>query len=80
MEHKVTNRSVDSGTPEMKQQSRSLARTLTIGVVAGLVGGLLVAFWIAGSDWTGTMIATALAVMGASATIGGLIAANFVPE
>ena len=80
MQTKVSNRGVDSATPEMKEKSRHLARTLTIGVVSGLVTGLLIAVWIAGSDWTGTMIATALAVMGASATIGGLMAANFAPE
>ena len=76
----VTNKGVDSATPEMKEGARHLARSLTIGIVAGLVAGLLVAIWIAGSDWTGTMIATALSVMGASATIGGLMAANFAPE
>lgn len=80
MSDKVTNVSVDSGTPEMKEQSRSLAKTLSIGVVTGLVLGFLVALWIAGSDWTGTMIATALCVMGAAATIGGLLAANFAVE
>ena len=80
MQTKVTNRSVDSSTPEMKEKSRHLARTVTIGAVGGMVTGLLIAFWIAGSDWTGTMIATALAVMGAAATIGGLVAANFAPE
>lgn len=80
MQTKVTNRGVDSQTPEMKEKSRDLTRKLIVGVVSGLVVGLLIAFWIAGSDWTGTMIATALSVMGASATIGGLMAANFSPE
>lgn len=80
MEGKVTNVAVDSATPEMKEKSRGLTRKLTIGVVAGTVSGLLIAVWIAGSDWTGTMIATALCVMGAAATIGGLLAANFAPE
>lgn len=80
MQTKVINRGIDSSTAEMKEKSRHLARTVTIGVVAGLVSGLLIAFWIAGSDWTGTMIATALSVMGAAATIGGLMAANFAPE
>jgi hypothetical protein len=80
MEAKVTNVAVDSGTPDMKEHSRGLVRTLAIGVGIGLVSGFLIAIWIAGSDWLGTMIATSLCVMGAGATIGGLIAANFTPE
>jgi hypothetical protein len=80
MEAKVTNVAVDSGTPDMKEKSRGLARILGIGVGGGLLCGFLVAIWIAGSDWLGTMIATSLCVMGAAATIGGLIAANFAPE
>ncbi len=77
MSGNVTNVSVNSGTPEMKEQSRHLARTLAIGVGAGLLCGFVTAVWIAGSGWTGTMIATALCVMGAAAAIGGLLASNF---
>lgn len=80
MEANVHNQGVNSATPEMKEKARHLTRTLTIGVVAGLVTGLAIAIWIAGSDWMGTMIATSLSVMGASATIGGLMGANFAPE
>ncbi len=80
MEAKVTNVGVDSATPAMKEKSRSLTRVLGIGVLTGTVIGFLIAIWIAGSDWMGTMIATSLCVMGASATIGGLLAANFAPE
>ncbi len=80
MEGKVTNVSVDSGTAEMKEKSRGLAQKVIVGVVGGMVTGFLIAVWIAGSDWMGTMVATSLCVMGAAATIGGLIAANFAPE
>ncbi len=80
MNVQVTNRGVDSATPAMKEKARRLARLVTIGVVAGLVSGLMISVWIAGSDWAGTMIATSLSVMGAAATLGGLMAANFAPE
>lgn len=80
MEANVRNEGIDSTTPEMKEKSRRLTRSLTIGVIVGLIVGLLTAVWIAGSDWMGTMVATSLCVMGASATIGGLMGANFAPE
>jgi Mg/Co/Ni transporter MgtE len=80
METQVTNKGVDSATAEMKEKASHLARSLTIGVVTGLVTGFLIAIWIAGADWMGTMVATSLAVMGASATLGGLMGANFAPE
>lgn len=80
MEGNVRNEGIDSATPEMKEKSRNLVRALTIGVVAGTVTGIVIAIWIAGSDWIGTMIATSLCVMGASATIGGLMGANFAQE
>ncbi len=79
-EENITINAVDSSTPTMKEKSRGLARSLIVGVVTGLVLGFLVAIWIAGSDWLGTMVATSLSVMGASAALGGLLAANFAPE
>ncbi len=80
MSTSVENAPINSATEEMKDKSRYLARIVGIGVIAGLISGFLVAIWIAGSQWTGTMIATSLSVMGAAATIGGLLAANFAPE
>jgi len=80
MDQDVTNVGVDSSTPDMRDKSRGLARNVRNGVVIGLIAGFLIAIWIAGSDWLGTMVATSLSVMGASATIGGLMGANFAPE
>ena len=80
MSSNTTNAPVDSSTEEMKDNARHLGRSVLMGVTAGLISGFLIAIWIAGSNWLGTMIATSLSVMGAAATIGGLLAANFAPE
>jgi len=80
MNTEVTNVAVDSSTPEMKESARRLRRTVTIGVVSGVIAGLLTAVWIGGSHWTGTRVATTLAVIIASAAIGGLMGSNFAPE
>jgi len=80
MDTEVTNVAVDSSTAEMKDTTRQLARVVSIGILSGLIAGFLTALWIAGSDWAGTMVATTLAVMIASAAIGGLMGANFASE
>lgn len=74
------NAAVDSSTASMKEEDRRVARMVKTGVVVGIVVSLPISFWIAGSAWLGMKIAVILAVMGAAATIGGLMAVNFVGD
>jgi len=74
------NAAVDSSTANMKEEDRRIARMVKTGVVVGIVASLPISFWIAGSAWLGMKIAVILAVMGAAAAIGGLMAVNFVGD
>jgi len=74
------NAAVDSSTPHMKEDDRRVAHLVKIGVITGIAVSLPISFWIASSAWLGMKIAVMLAVMGASATIGGLMAVNFAGD
>jgi hypothetical protein len=80
MSQSQKNESVDSSTTEMRETDHRMSRLLVIGVSTGLAAGFLTAIWIAGSEWLGMQIAVTLSVMGAAATLGGLMAVNFVGD